>query len=271
MTQARSGPPSPAQHSEGVKSAVRALLVLETLADGRARSLTDLAAILKLPKSSLHGILRTMAARDWLTVDASGTRYSLGVRALVTGQMYLQSDDIIAMADPVLDSLVQVLDETVHLGQLAGPDIIYLAKRDCSHPLRLVSAVGRRLPAHATALGKVLLAEQPDDLALSRWPDGPLPQLTGSTIVDRDKLAVEFDRIRRRGYSVDDGESTIGLRCFGAAVRTSAPARYALSCSVPLPRLDTARTQTIVRELLAAREDLERRAATAPQSAEGPS
>jgi DNA-binding IclR family transcriptional regulator len=261
MTQAPSEPPRPTERSEGVKSAVRALLVLETLADGQARSLTDLAATLDLPKSSLHGILRSMAARDWLTVDASGTRYSLGVRALVTGQMYLHSDNIVGIADPVLDSLAQTLDETIHLGQLAGPDIVYLAKRDCSHPLRLVSAVGRRLPAHATAMGKVLLAEQPDDLALSRWT-GTLPRLTDSTIVDRDDLAAELARIRRRGYAIDDGESTVGLRCFAVAIRTTVPARYALSCSIPIPRLDASRAKTVVKELLAARDALEARAGT---------
>jgi DNA-binding IclR family transcriptional regulator len=266
MTQARSRPP--AERGDGVKSAVRALLVLETLADGQARSLTDLSTTLNVPKSSLHGILRSMAARDWLTVDASRTRYSLGVRALVTGQMYLRCDGIVGIADPVLDSLVQTLDETIHLGQLAGPDIVYLAKRDCSHPLRLVSAVGRRLPAHATALGKVLLAEQPDELALSPWT-GPLPRVTDSTIVDPDDLVDELARIRRRGYAVDDGESTVGLRCFAAAIRTTVPARYALSCSIPVSRLDGSRAEIVVRELLAARDALETRAKIPQPSAGG--
>jgi DNA-binding IclR family transcriptional regulator len=259
MALGRSTSTDRAEQTDGVKSTFRALLVLETLTDGQARSLSELAATLSLPKSSLHGILRTMVARDWLTVDGSGTQYSLGVRTLITGQGYLSSDSIVRLADPVLDSLVAALDETIHFGLLSAPDIVWLAKRDCSHPLRLVSAVGRRMPAHATALGKVLLAEQPDDLALSQlaWP---LPRLTDSTITSRRELVAELARTRQRGHAVDAGESTVGLRCFAVAVRTSKPARYAISCSIPEPRIDPSRAAIVVKELLAARDALEARA-----------
>lgn len=245
----------------GVKSTVRALLVLEVLADGEARSLSELATTLGLPKSSLHSILRTMAAQDWLSVDDQ-KGYSLGVKALVTGQAYLLSDPVASAADRTLAALVETLDETVNLGQLVGPDIVYLAKAECSHPLRLVSAVGKRLPAHATALGKVLLAGLPDDVAMAQltWP---LPALTPSTIVSREKLASELAAIRNRGHAIDWGESTMGVRCFAVPVRTTQHARYALSCSVPEARLDEASPAAIVKALIEARDGLESRIAFA--------
>jgi len=70
----------------------------------------------------------------------------------------------VGLLGSILDDLARQFGETVHLGRLDGAHIVYLAKRESVHPLRLYSAIGRRLPAHATALGKALLAERPDDV-----------------------------------------------------------------------------------------------------------
>ena len=123
-------------------------------------ALVELARELDIPKSSLHGILRTMIARGWVETDATGTRFGLGVRALQVGAAYLDSDDTVGLVASLLDELAQEFGETVHLGRLDGADVVYIAKRESMHPLRLFSAIGRRLPAHATALGKALLAQR---------------------------------------------------------------------------------------------------------------
>lgn len=243
-------------HPTEVKSTVRALVILETLADGNGRSLTELSTTLELPKSSLHAILQTMIARDWLAFDATRTLYTLGVRALVTGHAYLAGDDIARVADPALDALSNALDETIHLGRLTGSDIVYLAKRESSHPLRLVSAVGRRLPAHATALGKVLLAELSDEAAFAQlvWP---LTRVTSKTITIRGALTDALEVIREQGYAIDDDESTLGIRCFAVPIRTSIPALYAISCSIPEVRMDSALEHIVLRELRTARDSIE--------------
>ncbi|MEJ3747255.1 IclR family transcriptional regulator [Actinomycetes bacterium KLBMP 9797] len=218
-----------------VKSADRTLEVLEALAasPGR-RSLVDLARALDIPKSSLHGILRTMARRGWVEADATGTRFGLGVRALEVGAAYLEADNAVGLLSGVLDDLARRFGEAVHLGRLDGPNVVYLAKRESAHRLRLYSAIGRRLPAHATALGKALLAcaRSPLDLL----PD-PLPRLTTNTITDRDALLAELQQTGVRGYAVDREENTEGIVCFAVAVPLADPPTDAISVSVPAARL----------------------------------
>jgi DNA-binding IclR family transcriptional regulator len=218
-----------------VKSADRTLAVLEALArsPGR-RGLNELARELGIPKSSLHGILRTMARRGWVETDGGGARFGLGVRALQVGAAYVDADDAVGLLSGVLDELSAEFGETVHLGRLDGADVVYLAKRESRHPLRLFSAIGRRLPAHATALGKALLAERPDP------PDRPLPALTANTITDPAVLRAELAEVRRLGYAVDRAENTEGIVCFAVAVPLHSPALDALSLSAPASRVDAA-------------------------------
>lgn len=243
-----------------VKSADRTLEVLELLASSpERRGLGELARALDIPKSSLHGILRTMARRGWVETDATGTRFKLGVRALQVGAAYLDADPAVGLVAGVLDGLAAEFGETVHLGRLDGPYVVYLAKRESVHPLRLFSAVGRRLPAHATALGKVLLAGR-SEAELDAILPVPLPTLTPHTITDRSALSAQLAVVREQGYAVDREENTEGLRCFGVALHISDPPRDAISCSVPIPRLTPEREKEIASCLLEARERIERSA-----------
>jgi DNA-binding IclR family transcriptional regulator len=232
-----------------VKSAARTLEVLEALAAApQRRSLVELARALGIPKSSLHGILRTMMRRGWVEADPTGTRFGLGVRALQVGAAYLESDDATRLLADVLDALATQFGETVHLGRLDGPHVVYLAKRESVHPLRLYSAIGRHLPAHATALGKALLAEHPDE-AVDRLLNWPLPALTAHTVTDPSALHAELAMIRERGHAVDREENTEGMVCFAMAVPLQTPATDAISISVPVVRLDAGSQERIVAAL----------------------
>jgi DNA-binding IclR family transcriptional regulator len=235
-----------------VKSAARVLEVLEALAAEGPLNLRDLAAHLQVPKSSMHALLRTMQWRGWLETDATGTLYGLGVRSLLAGSAYVDGDAVVRQTGPVLDQLAQQTGETVHLGRLEGSDVVYLAKRESSHPLRLFSSVGRRLPAHSVALGKALLAEMSPDEALDCLP-ARLPAVAPRTITDRGRLLEELAQVRRVGYAIDDEESAADLRCFGVALRQRSGTRDAISISVPVVRLTEGRQEEIVELLLRAR------------------
>ncbi len=238
-----------------VKSAARVLEVLEALATDGPLSLRDLAVRLEVPKSSMHALLRTMQRRGWLETDATGTLYSLGVRSLLAGSAYVDSDPVVRRTAPVLDQLAEQTGETVHLGRLEGGDVVYLAKRESRHPLRLFSSVGRRLPAHSVALGKALLAEMAPEAALACLPPH-LPAMTPKTITDPARLLDELDRVRRAGYAVDDEESASDLRCFGVALRQRGGTRDAISISVPVVRLGDGVEQELVALLLQTRAAL---------------
>jgi DNA-binding IclR family transcriptional regulator len=223
-----------------VKSADRTLEVLEAIAvkNGRA-TLPELARELGIPKSSLHGILKTLVKRQWVESDETGTRFALGLRALLIGVSFIESDDVVAQVAPVLDWLsTESGGEAVHLARLDGPNIVYLAKRESKHALRMYSAVGRRLPAHATALGKVLLAQRTDGEVVDLL-DWPLEKITSSTITSRDVLLKELQQIRERGYAEDREENAEGLRCFAVALQVTKPAQDAISFSIPVFRINS--------------------------------
>ena len=222
--------------SQPVKSADRTLEILEALAADGPRTLGDLVRALGIPKSSLHGILRTMALRGWVETDPTGTRFGLGLKALQVGSAYLDSDDAVGLLGGILDDLAARFGETVHLGRLDGPFVVYVAKRESRHPLRLYSAIGRRLPAHATALGKALLAERPTAEVDGLLPD-PLPRLTPHTITDRASLFNALTRIKVNGSAIDREENTEGIICVARAVPLKDPATDAVSLSVPAPRM----------------------------------
>ena len=243
-----------------VKSADRTLDVIETLADSdHHRTLGELSTELAIPKSSLHAILRTMAQRGWVELDSSGTRFGLGLRALRTGTAYVDRDDMVTRVQPILDWLSQELGETAHLGRLDGSDVVYLAKRESPHPIRLYSAIGRRLPAHATALGKSLLATRADS-SLDQLLPRELVALTPHTITDRASLWTELARCRSDGFAVDRSENSEDVQCYAVALtpRGGGPSTDAVSVSIPLFRLDDALEGQTVRCLLEVNERLRR-------------
>jgi DNA-binding IclR family transcriptional regulator len=242
------------EKSTAVKSADRTLSVLEYLAAVPSpRTLGEIADALGIPKSSLHGLLRNMHDRGWLSTDDvdSGMRYRIGPQALSVGASYLTSDDIVRRSSEMLDQLSFSLGETIHLGVLEGVEVMYLAKRDARHNLRLVSGVGVRLPAYATALGKALLAEL-DEGVLAQRLSVPRRYLTPKTLVEERLLRADLKATLDRGYAIDNEESTPGVRCFAVPVGSVYPHSHAISCSVPVARLDPALEELVVTSLISA-------------------
>lgn len=147
-----------------VKSAVRTVALLELLAarGDRPARLRELSEELSVPRSSMYALLQTLVEHGWVRTDATGSLYGIGIRALLTGTSYLDSDKRVRTVRPYLDKASDALGETIHLARLDGSDVVYLATRESHEYLRTISRVGRRVPAHAGALGKALLAERPD-------------------------------------------------------------------------------------------------------------
>lgn len=230
-----------------VKSAVRTVELLEYLAarhDEPAR-LREISDALDMPRSSAHALLRTLVAQGWVRSEHTGTLYGIGIRALLVGTSYLDSDPYLPLITPFLDDLRADLDETFHLGRLDGTDIVYLATRESKQYTRIANRVGRRLPAYATSLGKALLAERFGAQRDEHVP-AALKALTPHTITDRGVLDHELDDVRVRGYACDDQENTVGLRCFAVPLRYCRPAQDAISASVPVDRLDPQRERDII-------------------------
>jgi DNA-binding IclR family transcriptional regulator len=241
-----------------VKSAERTLDVLEAIAAAPV-TLPELSRRLGIPRSSLHGLVRTLTDRGWADTVDGGAKVRLGLRALQVGTRFVAEDELVAKVAPSLDRLAAITGETVQQARLDGDQVVYLAKRDSSHPVRIISSIGTRLPAHATALGKALLAVRDDDTV--RGLLSPvLAALTPRTLVDATAVLADLAEVRDRGYAVDDGETAEGLRCLAVVVpdRRGGPGSTdAISLSVPAFRLDDAREERLVTALLEERRRLE--------------
>ncbi|MER6949674.1 IclR family transcriptional regulator [Nonomuraea sp. NPDC000554] len=245
----------------GVKSAARTVELLELLASrqNRPARLRELSEALGAPRSSIYALIRTLVEHGWVRTDATGTLYSIGIRALLAGTTYLDTDPYLRIVQPHINDLGALLDETIHFGRLDRGDIVYLATKESSQYLRPFSRVGRRLPAFSTAMGKSLLAER-----LGTGVEVPIPEqltpLTPNTLVDRDALVRDLELTRRRGYAIDNEENYAGVTCFGFALRYTGPPTDAISCSVPISRLTDDRTREIVEAMERTRLAIERMA-----------
>ncbi|MGA4843729.1 IclR family transcriptional regulator [Streptomyces sp. G45] len=223
-----------------VPAVTRALDILELFLEGDGTlSAPDITRKLCLPRTTVHELVTTLAARSYLVPlpDQPG-RYRLGVRAYQLGSRYAEQLDLAAEGQVVAREVAETCDETVHVAMLDALDVIYVAKVDSTHAVRMVSAVGRRLPAHCTAVGKMLLACLPEDeLDLRIEEEGELVAMTRRSITDPDALRAALAAIRLRGVAVEHRESNPDVSCVAAPVRNGdGEVVAALSISVPMVR-----------------------------------
>jgi IclR family transcriptional regulator, KDG regulon repressor len=234
-----------------VPAVARALDILETIRDTASPlTIPDLVARLDLPRSSVHELVRTLAGRGYLQpADGQPHRFVLGLRALQLGSAYASSLDLPRECGQAARTVSAACNETVHVAILDGTDVFYIAKVDSTHAVRMVSAVGRRLPAHCTAVGKMLLSAMPDQTLAARYGHArALPAMTSNSITSLGRLRRELAVVRARGLAVDDCESNVDVRCVAAPVydRDGAMAA-AMSISVPVTRMGPKRRDELAR------------------------
>ncbi len=220
-----------------VKSADRALALLDLVAERGPVGFGEIAEELELPKSSAHALLSTVEARGYLTFDRETRRYRLGTRIWQLAHSHHEIEDLRTLMKPVMDQLVKRTGETVQLAVLDGVSAVYLDVVESPHPMKLTSRAGTRLPAHMSAIGKSLLIGLDETEMRKRLGEVELVELTSHTITDLSELLAELDEARRRGYSTDNEEFAIGLRCVAMPVRDiDGKPVGAMSVSMPTPR-----------------------------------
>ncbi|MGW7553366.1 IclR family transcriptional regulator [Streptomyces rimosus] len=223
-----------------VPAVTRALDILELFLDGDGTlSAPDITRRLGLPRTSVHELVSTLVARNYLAhVPEQPGRFRLGVRAYQLGSRYAEQLDLAAEGQRVAREVAETCGETVHIALLEGTDVIYVAKVDSTHAVRMVSAAGRRLPAHCTAVGKMLLASLPEAALAERIPaDGELTAMTEHSVTSPAELHTQLALIRDRGVAVEQRESNPDVSCVAAPVRDRAGRVVAaLSVSVPMIR-----------------------------------
>ncbi|MCF2531142.1 IclR family transcriptional regulator [Yinghuangia soli] len=223
-----------------VPAVTRAFDILELFLDeDAALSAPDIVRRTQLPRTTAHELLATLVTRGYLAQDPAG-HYALGVRVYQLGSRYAEQLDLAAEGQQVARQVADACGETVHVAILEGTDVIYIAKVDSTHAVRMVSAAGRRLPAHCTAVGKMLLASLPEDELRALLPtDVPLAALTQQSITDPAALHTALAEIRARGTASENRESNPDVSCVAAPVRDeTGRVVAALSISAPTIRWD---------------------------------
>ncbi|MDQ8033244.1 MAG: IclR family transcriptional regulator [Bordetella sp.] len=242
-----------------VPALARAHALLSRLAErGAPMRAAELARDSGMPRSSLYLLLETLEARRW--IERAGDGYVIGLTLLSLGSAYLRHDNLEPAFRDAAADFVARHNEVMQLAMLDGADVAYLAREDARRPVRLVTDPGSRLPAHACALGKALLASLSDAEVLARLPS-PLPAITDRTITDPARLLAELATARRTGFALDLEEVSAGLTCYAAYVgRTPLGRRVAVSTSLPADRLDPRHADAVRAGLIAAARQIALRA-----------
>lgn len=223
-----------AERTGGVQSVTRAFQVLEAMAESDGRiSLSVLATACDLPLPTIHRLVRTLTDLGYVRQEPS-RQYALGPKLIRLGES--ASRLLGTWARPHLAELVDTLGETANLAMLDGDRVVYVGQVPSRHSMRMFTEVGRKVYAHCTAVGKVLLANLPAEQVQEILRRTGMPAQTEHTITDPERFAEELDRIRERGYATDDGEQEVGVRCVAVAV-PGGPAQMAISISGPVTRM----------------------------------
>lgn len=224
----------------------KALLALDTLAGFGAAGapLATLAQAVGVSKPTLHRTLAALRHRGYAEQTSDGA-YRLGPSALALGSSYLAEENLPALLHPALTALSEAVDELVHLGVLAGREVVYLDKVEPQRAVRVWSAVGRRRAAATTALGRALLSVQDlDDGALERFAGGNTPA---------EHLRDVLADARRTGVAGETEENERGIACIAVPLLRAGRGVAAVSITAPVERLrGAARAERVdaLRELL---------------------
>ena len=235
--------PKVSRPSNVVQSIERVSILLDILsAYPQGLSLGHLSTETGLNKGTAHRLLSSLIFLDYVRQDAETKKYALGFKLVDLGNRLLSQIDLRTEARPFLVELAEQTKETVHLVILHRFEVLYIDKVEaCVQPngLRMVSMLGSRIPAHCSAVGKVLLAALPEENVKEMAQKRGLSRRTKNTIINTEKLLAHLKLVKKSGYALDDEENEIGVRCLGVPVyNQQGHVTAAISISVPAIRME---------------------------------
>jgi len=196
-----------------------ALTILENLGEGSAGlGISEISRKTGYPKSKVHRVLLTLARRGYVRKEPQTNRYQLSLKFFALGSIAVNKLEIKQVVTPFLEKLRDASGETAHLAVMDESGVFYVDKIESAQSIRMYSYIGRRAPVHCTAVGKVLLAYQPEQ-QLEAFLSPGLKRYTDHTITDGKRLKEELAKVRRHGYAVDNEELELGLFCIAAPIK----------------------------------------------------
>ncbi len=207
--------------SRSVQSVERALGILELLGNADFHlGISEVADESELPLSTTYRLLATLMDLGYVEQNPETNKYTLGVRVLQLRGAVIGHLTLGVHAMPVMKSLMNRVNETVHLAILNQGEVVYIERVEGLKTQGMYTRIGKRAPAHCTALGKVMLAYTPqytwyDDVIMRHG----LRRYSPTTITTEAGLQSELERIREHGYAVDNGETGEAVRCIAGPIR----------------------------------------------------
>lgn len=202
-----------------VQSVNRALKILNILKNNPGGlGVTELAEELDIAKSTSHRLLQSLLIERFVKLDNITRKYQLGLGLMELGNEVMNNLDVRNIAKSHLEKLINKLDETAHLGIYENGEIVYIDKIENSSIHQMYSQIGRRASIHCTGIGKAMLAFLPKKELEWIVLNKGLSSFTKNTITTSEQLEKEMAEIRTTGYSIDNQEHEIGIRCVAAPI-----------------------------------------------------
>lgn len=207
--------------TKAVQTIERAFSIIELLGNADYHlGISEIAQRSELPLATTHRLLSTLLKLGYVEQNPETNKYTLGVRILQLRGAVIEQLNLGVQAMPIMKMLMNDVGETVHLAVLNEGEIIYIERVEGLRTQGMYTRIGKRAPAHCTALGKVLLSNLQEEL----WFDDVvnrhgLKSFSETTITSVDDLRRELDQIRERGYAIDNGETGESVRCVAAPIR----------------------------------------------------
>jgi len=247
-----------------IQVAGRLFGALEYLAEHGETGLTELAEHLDLNKSTAHRIVSSLQYMGYARQRQESGKYELTFKIVDLSNEVIEKTDIIALIRPYMKRLAEATGETVHFVQRDGPDIVYIDKVESyQNAVRMISHIGSRMPFYRSAVGKAMAANMTEQEVRELWDVSDIEPVTPYTITDFGEFMLELDKVRDKGYAIDNEENETGVRCIGAAldIRQDASCRkgtqYAFSISVPIGRMDNDRVRALSEVVLSMKKEID--------------
>ncbi|MGA8223682.1 MAG: IclR family transcriptional regulator, partial [Candidatus Acidiferrales bacterium] len=205
----------------------------------------QVAALSRLPVSTVHRFLANLVTAGFLNRDGEGTHY-LGIACFSIGQAAVGQLDIRRLSLPYLRELNQQTRETIHLTVRHGLSAVYVEKLDSPEPLRIHSRIGAAVPLNCTAVGKIMLAYMPEEERDRILPQLDLKRLTPNSVGNLQELKTELYRVRKNGYACDLEEHELHIRCVAAPIWDhTGSVQSSLSITAPTIRMSVTRLRQL--------------------------
>lgn len=240
-----------------IKSLDRAMRVFEFLSETQGRTLSSIATETGQSPATIYRILVTLEGRGLVELNKEEQLWHIGPQAFVIGARFLRRTSLVERARPVLRRLMERTGETANLGIEKEGAVLFVSQVETHASIRAFFPPGTLSPMHSSGIGKALLSQMSEERLTRLVANQALEAFTEKTITHLEALREDMQAIRGRGYSFDDEEKNLGMRCIAAPVfDVNSEAVAGISVSGPTSRIGLEQVEALSHAVIEAAQDL---------------